>query len=95
MQLAESARIGAAVLGVLHSQRHSLQSASDRQREAHDDLSETSTIMQRMWRRATIKRAVYISVAVLLLITIVVVLWLKYGGGSSSSSSKDHASSPP
>ena len=64
MQLAESARIDAAVscaplLGLFSLQKRI------RSSRRLTELSETSTIMQRMWRRATIKRAVYISVAVL------------------------------
>ena len=76
-QLAESARIGTAVLGVLHSQRRSLEGAVDRQAQAANELEQTSNIMQRMWQMVKRKRLLYYSIAALLFGAIVLVLWLK------------------
>ena len=88
-QLAESARIGTAVLGVLQSQRRSLEGAVNRQTQAAGELEQTSSIMTQMWQRVKRKRLFCMSIAALLFAAIILVLWLKlvvWSHGSTSAS---------
>ena len=77
------------MLGVLQSQRRSLEGAVDRQTQATGELEHASTIMQQMWQRVKRKRLFCMSIAALLVAAIVLVLWLKlavWSHGSSSAS---------
>ena len=65
------------MLGVLHSQRRSLEGAVERQAQAASELEQTSNILQRMWQSVKRKRLFYYSIAALLFGAIVLVLWLK------------------
>ena len=88
-QLAESARIGTAVLGVLQSQRRSLEGAVNRQTQAAGELEQTSSIMTQMWQRVKRKRWFCMSIAALLFAAIILMLWFKlvvWSHGSTSAS---------
>lgn len=72
-------------MNALHGQRRTLEGALAHHEEAQDELSGSSSAIQRMLRRLMVKRALYMGVALLLVLAIVLTWWLKTQWSTSSS----------
>ena len=57
-----------------------LEGALQHHTDAHAELSNSGTVVQRIMRRLNLRRAIYVGVALLLLGAIIIVIWLKSGG---------------
>ena len=84
--LAETVTVGASILTMLHGQRRQLEGARERQQDAVYEIDAASGVIQRIWKRLLMRRAMYLGVALLLLVAIGFVLWWKAQPNSSSSS---------
>jgi hypothetical protein len=77
LQLADTTSLGDAILGALHGQRRRLEGASYRQQELNEDLSASSTLVERMMRRLKLRHLCWYGIVVLLIVAIVYTLWVQ------------------